>query len=1189
MFNSKKYFLDEGGIDNDSALNMLAEQDFTNIQNARVSISEFGKSKRCENVPGTLLISQGVLAPYGSNFCIGSAVDGSRNFILYAIYNTHGDHCIAAYDPSSGTTYPVVYDTQITGGLGFSLAGRIDRNMYVVGDLVYWTNTVGEPRCINYIAGIKANRSTFVTAVTPYFFPIKYQSSTVIVRPPIYVLTAAKQTDSGFSNNFIALQAYQFSYRYVFVNNQYSALSDMSLIVPANFKADTYNNILVKVPFAEFIDNEVQQVDFCVKYGNTGKTFIIKSWNRANTQDAAAIFSHNLGNVQLQYAFYDNVVGIAIDDVTASTPYSNVPLQTKTLVPAKNRLFMANNKMGYNTPSATSSLSATTGTSGSDTTIFKSGGTIKLSIQFFDRFKRKCGAVITSISVTIPDRTYTQTTFTNAINWALSNTSAANEIPDWAYYYQILWTKNLIKSFYIQGMTQNMYYATKDNLGVYSFTETDYNPISTAALAVSLSAMNALGIGYTYSDGDLAIINRYTDTNYTSKVIGVYGNYALLSPVDIGKLINNYSFTLLPFSYLNAADTAYLPATANNPVTSGEITVQSAPAAGLNPDPPTLGDTNFIINNSTLATRTFTVSGTATFTVTGTSVTYPNIAFRVAVTNPPGLGASYTDLFTQAAVPGTYTKTFSVTVTVPAGYNKITLIGFFPDVVTVTLISGSLNFTQTGALNLFEIYTPNKENVNEQYYGYGSIYDVTNPTASNRTFSTLSGTIFGDSFKIARTINTSTIYYPEAMSPNDLVWQYWQRSLSFFNTVDYIGQQIKKDSIAFSDTFINGTKTNGFCSFQPSNQQDIGVSSGQIQKLVLTNKQTEDGTVMLALTDNNCLSIYLGETQVVSAVKNTFLSVSDGTIGTINELRGTSGTVNPESVIQYLGEVYWVDVNNGWITQYSSNGLFPISSFKMSRFFQRYLKNYAAASIGNLDNINGFHHISMMIDPFHKRLQVVLPGLIYENYAATLPSYSSVPSYATSIVNRFDAYDELPKTMTYDFINNRWKESFQYLPEWSDYVGDKMYGFKAGLLYIHDADTANYNKFYGINYPMRVMFVPNMPPSAVKDVFDCSVEGSVAPDFTVLYSTYPWVSITDLTSGDYRTEEGVQYARFFRDRLSVNTGSTNPDVNLYSGQIVQSEIPQVFMEFQQYTALAYINALNIGWVLSKGQSKIVNK
>jgi len=1176
------------GINNDDDLRLISETEYLNLQNGRIGISEYGKAARLENVAGTTLVTQSVLPPYGTHFCIGSCIDGQRNYLIYALYNTFNDHGIYAYDPSTGTTYAVIYDSQVVGGLDFSKSYPINRNMYVIGDMLYWTDNNNEPKSINYIAGIKSNQSSFVTDVEPYYFPIKYQSSTLIVRPPIYVLTATKQTDSGVTNNFISLNSFQFTYQYVFVNNQYSALADYSLLVPANFSSDTYNNILVKVPFAEFIDNEVQQVNLIAKYGNNGKSFIVKSWNKENTQDANEIFSHNLGNVQLQYQFYNNVVGTAVDDVTSVTQFSNVPLKSKTLVPARDRLFLANNTLGYDTPMATSSLSVTTGSSGADTTIFKSGGTIKLSIQFFDRFKRKCGAVVTSVKVVIPYRTYTQSTFVNAINWALSNTNAVDEIPDWAYYYQILWSKNLNTSYFIQGMVQEMYYAQKDNDGVYTFTETQFNKNTTAALAVNLSTFNAFGIGYSYSEGDLAVLYRYTDTNYYLKVLGQYGNYALLSPTDVGTLINNYSFTLLPFSYLNAADTAYLPANADNPVTSGDITVQSAPAAGLNPDPPTLGDTNFIINNSTLATRTFTVTGTATYTITGTSITIPNLVFRVAITNPPASGATYVDLFSQSAVPGTYTNSFSVTVTVPAGYNKITLIGLFPDVVTVTLISGSLNFTQAGALNLVELYTPNQENVNEQYYGYGSVYNVTNPGEITRTYSTTSGTIIGDSFRPSRTINTSTIYYPEAMSPNDLVYQLWERSLSFSNVVDYIGQQVKKSSIAFSDTFINGTKVNGLCSFQPLNQKDIGVSSGQIQKIVLTNKKQEDGTVMLVLTDNETVSIYLGETQVVASSKNTFISVSDGVIGTINTLRGNSGTVNPEGVVQYLGNVYWPDANNGYISQYSPNGIDFISSYKMSRFFQRYFKNYLAASTGNLDNINGFHHISLMVDPFHKRIMVVLPALIYQNYATILPSYSTTPSYATSIINRTDAYDSLGKTMCFDYIENRWKESFEFLPEWSDTLQDKLYGFKNGILYIHDNDTANYNNFYGTNYPVRIAIVPNTVPSEIEDIFDISIEGTAAPDYSFAYTTYPNVQITDLTSSDYEDLEGVFYARFLRDRLSPSVSGTVDD-KLISGDVVKSATPIIWAEWQQYTALFYANFINIGMSDSRGQKQLINK
>ena len=76
----------------------------------------------------------------------------------------------------------------------------------------------------------------------------------------------------------------------------------------------------------------------------------------------------------------------------------------------------------------------------------------------------------------------------------------------------------------------------------------------------------------------------------------------------------------------------------------------------------------------------------------------------------------------------------------------------------------------------------------------------------------------------------------------------------------------------------------------------------------------------------------------------------------------------------------------------------------MERLFKNYAKDYLAANSNNLDNINGFHHIPTYIDPFHKEFGISLPGLIYQNYADTLPSYATVPSYASSIINRFDIF-----------------------------------------------------------------------------------------------------------------------------------------------------------------------------------------
>jgi hypothetical protein len=102
------------------------------------------------------------------------------------------------------------------------------------------------------------------------------------------------------------------------------------------------------------------------------------------------------------------------------------------------------------------------------------------------------------------------------------------------------------------------------------------------------------------------------------------------------------------------------------------------------------------------------------------------------------------------------------------------------------------------------------------------------------------------------------------------------------------------------------------------------------------------------------------------------------------------------------------------------------------------------------------------------------------------------------------------------------------------------------------------------------------------------MESSVAPDFTVVYTTLPNTQITDLINTDYVNQEGILYARLFRDRLSPNATGT-PDQKLMTGDILISQIPQIMAEFQQYSSIIYINFVDVGFNLSRGQNFILTE
>lgn len=489
---------------------------------------------------------------------------------------------------------------------------------------------------------------------------------------------------------------------------------------------------------------------------------------------------------------------------------------------------------------------------------------------------------------------------------------------------------------------------------------------------------------------------------------------------------------------------------------------------------------------------------------------------------------------------------------------------------------------------LYEIYTPYTKSDNEIFYTTENQFSVTNPGTALRSYSTLSGNVIGNVFTLS--IGPT---YREAMSPVDKYWQNWYFPYGDANQVSLLGQVDKENFIQWSNPIIEGSQTNGLSSFEALNEKAIPSELGGINKIQLAKKISDQGqgNIMIAICDEESASLYLSEAQLVGASKPDAVAISDQVIGTINVLKGSFGTIAPETVFEYLGLVFFYDLINGVFVQYSPNGLEPVSRYKMSRFFKNYAKDYLAASTGNLDNINGFHHIPTCIDPFNKEVIVGTPGLIYENYANVLPSYTSVPSYATSIIDRFDIYDRLQKTMTFKFEENYWGSNFNYAAEWYEYIDNQLYGFKNGISFSHNTDSVHWNRFYGIDYPMRVCVTGNLNASALKVLNNISLESSVAPDFTVAMTNYPNVQITDLKTNlagsDYRNQEGVFYADFFRDRLSPNTTGT-ADEKLYKGDSLTDFSIFVMAEFQQYSQLAWVAFLDIGYSLSRGHKSIVD-
>jgi len=164
---------------------------------------------------------------------------------------------------------------------------------------------------------------------------------------------------------------------------------------------------------------------------------------------------------------------------------------------------------------------------------------------------------------------------------------------------------------------------------------------------------------------------------------------------------------------------------------------------------------------------------------------------------------------------------------------------------------------------------------------------------------------------------------------------------------------------------------------------------------------------MLALCNSEINSIYLGETQITDSTgKTQFFSASQSVISTINILKGNYGCISPESVVQYRGKVYFVDLANGRVVQYSDNGLDAISNVKMSRFWKNWSYKYQSLTKAEIEVFGDRPYIFSMVDSGHDELLISLPKLSNNPPKGYLPDYPST-------VYPFDILDYQGKTLVY--------------------------------------------------------------------------------------------------------------------------------------------------------------------------------
>lgn len=1175
--NTKKIFT--GGINQDDAHILLKENEYLNALNIRVVTAADGKVGFVSTIEGNT--AKPLTLPEGVNETIGVCEDSRKLRVYFFNKNSLGNHGIYCYDSPTNTAFSVLDNADVTGGLNFT---KYITSASVIGDLLYWTDGVNPPRRVNVEAAIKMNYTGYVTTVAPYVAPLAQSVITLVRNPPAYPLAVEKVAvqSSEYPNNFVKDEAFQFAYRFVYRDGEVSTFSHWSRIINFNSNKETTDSkraIDVAVPSAQEIPQDVKTIEVAVRYYLDGRMFIIKR------------FSDFTGS--LTFRFFNDFIGIAVDDAVAIKQFDPVPLKSEALEIARDRVFLANNTEGYDTPTQTS-LSKTIVTSSSTVTNTTNGTWYKLEFRPWTSQD-----IYTVYVLDIPglaDKGYYRENPLTTVEPTSVTESLVGKV-----YVGETFDSLMLYIDAVYGPSEVLYFS--------NFLDVTVTNVPSGQI-LGLNGVTGFKSAAFYRMG----VVFYDEAGRKSGVV-TNDDLRFITP-DRGYAITSYT-TGVSWSLVNDLDPQVMQA--EIPAWAKYYSIVMTKCLRTSFFMQMMANSfKYVSKNSTTGEYTEEASYSAT-----------HFGCLISIKSLFSVGYGYT--YQEGDIIKLYPNTGS-----PVSLNIKDTWGEY-------VVCDLTNLTGVTYV-LYEIYTPLFSTFDDVYYERGEVYRILNPGQTNRSYAVTGGVIEGDIYLLQR-LRGSDPYIVEAMSPNDFKWKNWNPNTGRTNVVTTSGQTQKPNSIRFSGVILLGTQTNGLSTFELLDEESVPYEMGPIYRLVLTSKTQNEGTVMLAIGKHETASIYLGETRVFDNSGSSFLAKSSGVIGTVNVLKGSYGTINPESVVEWMGAVYWFDANKGAVVRYDSNGLFPISSYKMTKYFRKVGADALSGKpvLGGFDPYHGeFLIMSPMGTPYPQAellsdieynttnfiyseetaldISALNPGgvykcspsggrtdMLYKNvvlpnnaffYDGDTKTVTAFPAdYGVFNVditeierNLYEGYDGVGGVHAFQPMIDRWTSMYSFRPEYMSMVANRLVTFKGGVPYVHDSQTAN--RFYGVQYDSAVALVHTEAQNVTKKYYALFVEGDT-PNVVHVRTEVPNIQSSDLRSGtydprtgingDFTIKEGVSYAPVLRDRLSPNTSGTY-DQKLTAGDDIAGEVGLFTIIYKKPTTRKTLKLFNIGFILSRGHT-----
>jgi hypothetical protein len=212
-----------GKLNLDVAEYRISNGDYIDALNVTKDAQGRGQDRVVSNILGNTLIPYTL--PEGTNKIIGFYPDKVRNRAYYFLWNSEGYNSILYYSVDANTVVKVLESKTDSDGvdiLGFNPSYKVlSVNIYYrddEGDILFFNDGLNPPRNINILAN--------------YGTSWKAEYLTVIKAPPIMPpkVVYESEDNDNFTINNLRNKLFQFSYRYVYDNNEKSVWSSKSIV-----------------------------------------------------------------------------------------------------------------------------------------------------------------------------------------------------------------------------------------------------------------------------------------------------------------------------------------------------------------------------------------------------------------------------------------------------------------------------------------------------------------------------------------------------------------------------------------------------------------------------------------------------------------------------------------------------------------------------------------------------------------------------------------------------------------------------------------------------------------------------------------------------------------------------------------------------------------------------------------------